>query len=151
MTEQHAVILWNRRYCGHQLEWLLCRFMVANNFLQDVASSPLVFPSEGAAGGAAKPALPPVEEILDVEDSDDEGMGEGMAEGTEEGMDTAPRQDDTSAAPGGDDVAAAVEQSAGDVGQPGGDAAMGVGVQPAGSADQQPSDSVDMVVEAALP
>lgn len=147
MTEQHAVKLWNRRYGGHQLEWLLCRFMVANNFLQDVASSPLVFPSEGAAGGAPKPALPPVEEILDVEDSDDEGMGEGMAEG----MDTAPRQDDTGAAPGGDDVAAAVEQSAGDVGQPGGDDATGAGAQPAGSADQQPSDSVDMVVEAVLP
>ena len=45
--------------------------MVTNNFLQDVAVSPLVFPSEGAPSGPVKPVLPPVEEILDVSDDED--------------------------------------------------------------------------------
>ena len=45
--------------------------MVTNNFLQDVAVSPLVFPSEGTPSGPVKPVLPPVEEILDVSDDDD--------------------------------------------------------------------------------
>ena len=53
--------------------------MVANNFLQDVAACPLVFPSESASSGAPKAVLPPVEEILDVVDSDDEGMGSEAA------------------------------------------------------------------------
>ena len=49
---------------------MLHRFMVANNFLQNMAVSPLVFPSEGASSIPVKPVLPPVEEILDVSDDD---------------------------------------------------------------------------------
>lgn len=127
---------------GADQSGLQCRFMVANNFLQDVAACPLVFPSEGAAGGAAKPVLPPVEEILDVEDSDDEGVGEGvvegmdqgvdegLAEGTDKGMDPSPSQDAVGTAQVGDD-------------------ATGVADEAADGADQRPNGSADVSMEAA--
>lgn len=127
---------------------LFCRFMVANNFLQDVASCPLVFPLEGALGaasGAAKPVLPPVEEILDVVDSDDEGMDVGV----DEGLDTVSPQEGSGALPRGDEGTAAGDQAAGDVGLEAGDVARDGEDKLAGGAEQQPTEGADMVVEAA--
>ena len=47
-----------------------CRFLIANDFLADVDAAPLVFPADRLEGAAAK--LPPMQQILDVDVSDEE-------------------------------------------------------------------------------
>jgi len=51
-----------------------CRFLIANEFLGNVNTAPLVFPADKLAGGAAV-KLPPMQHILDVEVSDEEPEG----------------------------------------------------------------------------
>ena len=48
----------------------ICRFLIANDFLQHVDTAPLVFPTDDIA--AVPGGLPPMQHILDVEVSDDE-------------------------------------------------------------------------------
>ncbi len=51
----------------------LCRFLIANEFLCNVDTAPLVFPADMLTGAAAK--LPPMQHILDVDVSDEEPEG----------------------------------------------------------------------------
>ena len=68
-----------RRHAGvlyiHAQRPLICvlpcnRFLIANDFLQNVDAAPLVFPSDDVAATPA--GLPPMQQILDVEVSDEE-------------------------------------------------------------------------------
>ena len=62
---------------------LCCRFLVANDFLATVDTAPLVFPADTLAGAAA--GLPPMQQILDVDVSDEEKDGGAPLSATVDG------------------------------------------------------------------